>query len=69
MITKGNAILAYEEIFKMWTAELDLQQEKTFKDTYFENAWQRNKVQVNNDGAQMLPLTKTFEFTMDLMMN
>ena len=25
IITKGNAILAYEEIFKMWKVDLDLQ--------------------------------------------
>jgi hypothetical protein len=24
IVTKGNAILAYEEIFKMWKVELDL---------------------------------------------
>jgi hypothetical protein len=35
-VTKGNAILAYEEIFRMWACDLDLQQEKTLKDTYFE---------------------------------
>ena len=25
LVTKGNAILAYEEIFKMWKVDLDLQ--------------------------------------------
>jgi hypothetical protein len=35
LVTKGNAILAYEEIFKMWKVDLDLQQEKTLKDVYF----------------------------------
>ena len=34
-VTKGNAILAYEEIFKMWKVDIDLQQEKTLKETYF----------------------------------
>lgn len=35
LVTKGNAILAYEEIFKMWKVDLDLAQEKTLKEIYF----------------------------------
>jgi hypothetical protein len=50
----------------MWTADLDLQQEKTLKDTYFENAWQRNKVEDSN-GQAYLPLSKGYDFLMDLM--
>ena len=41
LVTKGNAILAYEEIFKMWKVDLDLQQEKTMKDVYFAQAWKK----------------------------
>jgi len=34
-LTKGNAILAYEEIFKMWKVDLTLEQQKKIKDVYF----------------------------------
>lgn len=48
LVTKGNAILAYEEIFKMWKVELDLQQEKTLKDTYFAQAWKKYEMKDAN---------------------
>lgn len=67
-VTKGNAILAYEEIFRMWACDLDLQQEKTLKDTYFEAAWAREKTSVD-DGSSYLELAKGYEFLMDLMTN
>lgn len=41
LITKGNAILAYEEIFKMWKIVLNVQQQTRFRTSYFEQAWDR----------------------------
>lgn len=64
-VTKGNAILAYEEIFRMWACDLDLQQEKTLKETYFENSWSRWKT---DDGeGSYLQMSKGYDFLMDLM--
>ena len=40
----------------MWACDLDLQQEKTLKDTYFESAWARFKTDDNSDGGSYLPL-------------
>lgn len=66
-VTKGNAILAYEEIFRMWACDLDLLQEKTLKETYFENAWNRWKTDDGSDGGSYLQLSKGYDFLMDLM--
>lgn len=50
----------------MWTIELDLQQEKTLKDTYFETAW--TKFTANGDSdPPYLPLNKGYDFLIDLM--
>ena len=35
IITKQNAILAYDEIFKMWRIDLTEDQKKKVKDVYF----------------------------------
>jgi len=50
----------------MWSIELDLQQEKTLKDTYFETAWTKNTAGMNSD-VPYLPLNKGYDFLMDLM--
>lgn len=39
VVTKGNAILAYEEIFAMWKVDLNLEQEQKVKKVYFAQAW------------------------------
>ena len=52
-------------IFRMWSIELDLQQEKTLKDTYFETAWTKNTAGMNSD-VPYLPLNKGYDFLMDL---
>lgn len=41
VITKGNAILAYEEVFQMWKVDLNLEQQKKVKDIYFSQAWDK----------------------------
>ena len=41
IITKQNAILAYEEIFKMWKIDLTEEQKKKVKDVYFNQAWKK----------------------------
>lgn len=67
-MTKGNAILAYEEIFKMWKVELDLQQEKTLKEVYFSQAWDKWQTKdANGDPTGNLDLKDSFRFLNDLM--
>jgi hypothetical protein len=61
VITKANAILAYEEVFKMWKVELDPQQANTFKTQHFDQMWKR--VQENN----VLDLKDSYRFLKDLM--
>ena len=41
IITKGNAILSYEEIFKMWKVDLNVEQSLRVKTIYFEQAWEK----------------------------
>ena len=41
LVTKGNAVLAYEEIFKLWKIALNVQQQTRVKTAYFEQAWER----------------------------
>lgn len=68
LVTKGNAILAYEEIFKMWKVDLDLQQEKTMKDVYFAQAWKKwQSKDENGDPTGNLDLNEAFRFLNDLM--
>jgi len=61
MITKANAILAYEEVFKMWKVELDPAQAHTIKIQHFEQQWKR--VSENN----VLDLKDSYRFIKDLM--
>ena len=61
MVTKENAILAYEEIFKMWKVELDPQQSHTFKTQHFEHQWKR--VSENN----VLDIKDSYRFLKDMM--
>jgi len=35
IVTKGNAILASDEIFKMWKVDLNADQQKKLKEVYF----------------------------------
>lgn len=41
VITKGNSILAYEEVLKMWKVEMNVEQQTLMKTVYFEQAWDR----------------------------
>ena len=41
IITKQNAWLAYDEIFKMWKIDLTEDQKKKVKDVYFNQAWKK----------------------------
>lgn len=61
LITKGNAILAYEQVFKMWKVELNVQQQTKLRTAYFEQAWDR----YNEDGN--LNLKDSWRFMRDLM--
>ena len=61
VITKANAILAYEEIFKMWKVELDPQQSQVFKSQHFENMWKH----MSENGV--LDLKDSYRFLKDLM--
>lgn len=36
LVTKGNAILAYEEIFKMWKVDINVEQSLKVKTIFFE---------------------------------
>jgi len=61
-VTKGNVILAYEEIFQLWKVELSLEQQKRVKDIYFKQAWGRF---ANKEGN--LNVKDSFRFVMELM--
>ena len=61
LITKGNAILAYEEIFKMWKVELNVEQALQVKTTNFVQAWDK----FEEDGN--LNLKDSWRFLKDLM--
>jgi hypothetical protein len=62
VVTKGNAILAYEDVMKMWKIDLTLQQEKRFKEEYFKSTW--GKFQ-NEDNC--LDLHDSYRFLQELM--
>jgi len=64
VVTKGNAILAYEDILKMWKIDLTLQQEKRFKDEYFKTIWSKFQ---NEDNC--LDLLNSYRFLQELMQN
>lgn len=52
----------------MWKVDLELQQEKTLKDTYFSQAWKKwEKKDENGDPAGNLDLNEAFRFLNDLM--
>lgn len=61
VITKANAILAYEEIFKMWKVELDPQQAQVFKTQHFEHQWKH----MSENGV--LDLKDSYRFLKDSM--
>lgn len=61
LITKGNAVLAYEEIFNMWKIVLNVQQQTRVKTAYFEQAWDR----FSEDGN--LNLKDSWRFLRDMM--
>jgi hypothetical protein len=52
----------------MWACDLDLQQEKTLKETYFERAWNRFKTD-DGEGGSYLELSKGYDFLIDMMTN
>lgn len=41
IVTKGNAILAYEDIFKMWSVDLSLEEHDIVRNMFFENVWKK----------------------------
>jgi len=53
----------------MWSIELDLQQEKTLKDTYFETEWAKDTANSVANNINYLPLDKCYEFLIGLMSN
>jgi len=53
----------------MWSIELDLQQEKTLKDTYFETEWAKDTANTVANNINYLPLDKCYEFLIGLMSN
>ena len=62
IVTKGNAVLAYEEIFNMWKVDLTLTQQKKVKDVYFKQSWSKY---VDEDGN--LDLKDAYRFLKDMM--
>ena len=52
----------------MWKVDLNLQQEKTLKETYFAQAWKKWEMKdKNGDSTGNLDLNEAFRFLNDLM--
>lgn len=52
----------------MWKVELDLQQEKTLKDTYFAQMWKKFEIKdAQGDPTGNMDLLESFRFLNDMM--